>query len=179
MNPYTQTPVNAVWFVMVWAGVCGLLGFSLTALASLAGYAFLQYNVGLCWPWHRAAVIGLYTSYVVPIFLRITYGRDKLPRGPFSLGRWYMPIGVVAVAWVTFIVILLLFPPGQSSTPKTMSQCTPIPCHKHVTDLFCRRLRGSDHWRCFHFCLGFLDRFSPQMVHRASQDHRRARGAEL
>ena len=48
MNPYTQTPVNAVWFVMVWAGVCGLLGFSLTALASLAGYAFLQYDVGLC-----------------------------------------------------------------------------------------------------------------------------------
>lgn len=37
MNRRTQTPVNAVWLVMVLAGVCGLLGFSETALSSLAG----------------------------------------------------------------------------------------------------------------------------------------------
>ena len=48
-----------------------------------------------------ASVIGLYVSYVTPIFLRITTGRDKLQHGPFSLGKWYMPIGIVAVAWVS------------------------------------------------------------------------------
>lgn len=37
MNSYTQTPVNAVWLVMAMAGVCGVLGFSETALVSLAG----------------------------------------------------------------------------------------------------------------------------------------------
>ena len=37
MNHYTQTPVNAVWLVMVLSGVCGLLGFSEAALSSLAG----------------------------------------------------------------------------------------------------------------------------------------------
>ena len=37
MHPYTRTPVNAVWLVMVLAGLCGLLGFSETALSSLAG----------------------------------------------------------------------------------------------------------------------------------------------
>lgn len=37
MNSYTQTPVNAVWLVMVLSGVCGLLGFSEAALSSLAG----------------------------------------------------------------------------------------------------------------------------------------------
>ena len=37
IHPYTRTPVNAVWLVMVLAGVCGLLGFSETALSSLAG----------------------------------------------------------------------------------------------------------------------------------------------
>ena len=37
MNRRTQTPVNAVWLVMVLAGICGLLGFSETALSSLAG----------------------------------------------------------------------------------------------------------------------------------------------
>lgn len=69
----------------------------------------------------RSAVIGLYVSYATPIFLRITSGRDKLVPGPFSLGKWYMPIGIIAVAWVTFIVILLLFPPGQTTTAQDMS----------------------------------------------------------
>ncbi len=71
---------------------------------------------------HSAAVLGLYTSYVVPILLRITSGRDKLVPGPFSLGRWYMPIGIVAVAWVAFISVLLLFPPGVNPAPGDMSK---------------------------------------------------------
>jgi amino acid transporter len=37
INHSTQTPVNAVWLVMVVSGFLGLLGFSATALASLAG----------------------------------------------------------------------------------------------------------------------------------------------
>ena len=72
----------------------------------------------------RASVIGLYTSYVTPIFLRITSGRDKLVRGPFSLGKWYMPMGVIAVSWVMFIVVLLLFPSASSTTAQTMSKPT-------------------------------------------------------
>ncbi|KAJ6624886.1 amino acid transporter [Mycena sp. CBHHK59/15] len=99
-------PVNAVWFVMFFSAICGLLGFSVTALTSLAG----------------ASVIGLYTSYVVPIFLRITSGRDKLEPGPFSLGRWSTPVGAIAVAWVTFVTIVLLFPPGQTTAADTMSK---------------------------------------------------------
>ncbi|KAJ6561189.1 amino acid transporter [Mycena vulgaris] len=100
-----SVPVNAVWFVMFWAAIFGLLGFSVTALTSLAG----------------ASVIGLYTSYAAPIFLRITSERNKLEPGPFSLGRWSTPIGTIAVAWVTFIVIVLVFPPEQSVTPETMN----------------------------------------------------------
>jgi len=110
INPYTQTPVNAVWLVMVCAGFCGLLGFSAAALSSLAG----------------ASVIGLYGSYATPILLRITSGRDKLVPGPFTLGRWYMPIGIVAVSWVTFIIILLMFPPGQTVVAKDMNYAVVI-----------------------------------------------------
>lgn len=71
---------------------------------------------------HRASVIGLYTSYATPIFLRITSGRDKLIPGSFYLGRWASPIGVVAVAWVAFINVLLLFPSGQHTDAKDMSE---------------------------------------------------------
>ncbi|KAJ7777309.1 APC amino acid permease [Mycena metata] len=101
----SAVPVNAVWFVMFWAAIFGLLGFSVTALTSLAG----------------ASVIGLYTSYAAPIFLRITSGRGKLQPGPFSLGRWSTPVGVIAVSWVTFIVIMLLFPPGEKPTANSMN----------------------------------------------------------
>ncbi|KAH7926011.1 amino acid transporter [Leucogyrophana mollusca] len=110
MNRHTQTPVNAVWFVMVGAAICGLLGFSTAALSSLAG----------------ASVIGLYVSYATPIFLRITSGRDKLVPGPFSLGRWYIPIGIVAVSWVTFIVVLLFFPSTQTVAAPGMNYAVVI-----------------------------------------------------
>ncbi|KAI9467111.1 amino acid transporter [Lactarius psammicola] len=91
VNHYTQTPVNAVWLVMFCASLCGLLGFSAAALASLAG----------------ASVIGLYSSYATPIFLRITSGRDKLVPGTFYLGRWSSPIGAVAVA-VDYAVVIIM-----------------------------------------------------------------------
>ncbi|KAJ7708712.1 amino acid transporter [Mycena rosella] len=100
-----SVPVNAVWFVMGWAAIFGLLGFSVTALTSLAG----------------ASVIGLYTSYAAPIFLRITSGRDKFEPGPFNLGRWSIPIGIIAVSWVSFVTTMLVFPPGQAPTPQTMN----------------------------------------------------------
>lgn len=35
----------------------------------------------------------------VPIFLRICKGRG-FQQGPFSLGRWYLPVGVMALSWV-------------------------------------------------------------------------------
>jgi amino acid permease (GABA permease) len=110
LNPHTQTPVNAVWLVMVLAGICGVVGFSAAALTSLGG----------------AAVIGLYTSYAVPIFLKITSGRNKLKKGTFSLGRWSVPVGTIAVAWVLFITVLLFFPSGQTTTPQTMNYAVVI-----------------------------------------------------
>jgi amino acid transporter len=105
INRHTQTPVNAVWFVVVIAGICGVLGFSGTALTSLAG----------------SSVIGLYTSYAAPIFLRITTGKSSFIPGPFSLGRWAVPVGTIAVAWVAYIVVLLFFPPGQTTTAEGMN----------------------------------------------------------
>ncbi|EPT00229.1 hypothetical protein FOMPIDRAFT_1030520 [Fomitopsis schrenkii] len=105
MNSHTQTPVNAAWLVMFLSAICGLLGFSSAALTSLAS----------------ASVIGLYTSYTTPIFLRITSGRNKLVPGPFSLGRWSTPIGTIAVVWVTFIIVLLCFPTTQNPVASDMN----------------------------------------------------------
>jgi hypothetical protein len=55
------------------------------------------------------AVIGLYIAYVIPTFLRLRAG-DRFQRGPWHLGRWSRPIGVIAVIWVVFITILFMLP---------------------------------------------------------------------
>lgn len=69
-----------------------------------------------------ASVIGLYVSYVTPIYFRITSGKDKLKPGPFYLGRWSRPVGATAVAWVAFMVVMLLFPYSQTVGPQTTSE---------------------------------------------------------
>ena len=43
IHPRTGTPVNAVWLVMALCVLCSLVGFSTTALSSLAGYVSLVY----------------------------------------------------------------------------------------------------------------------------------------
>ncbi|KAI0757947.1 amino acid permease-domain-containing protein [Fomes fomentarius] len=106
VHPYTRTPVNAVWLVvvqLVLSAVCGLLG-----------------DCPFCVR-RSICLVGMYTSYITPIVLRLTSGRDKLHLGPFSLGRWYMPIGLIAVAWVSFVIVLLMFPPTNRPTAETMN----------------------------------------------------------
>ena len=115
-----------MWLVVCVAGVCGLLGFSEAALTSLAGYDTnpddeRRFDTNMLL--FRMAVIGLYTSYATPILLRITSGRNKFTPGPFSLGRWGIPLGYISVAWVSFIIVLLMFPPSQSVDAEDMSTC--------------------------------------------------------
>jgi len=61
------------------------------------------------------AVIGLYIAYVIPVFLRLRAGNRFTP-GPWRLGRWSRPIGVIAVLWVIFIVVLFLLPQASPIT---------------------------------------------------------------
>ncbi|KXN84940.1 hypothetical protein AN958_11882 [Leucoagaricus sp. SymC.cos] len=94
IHPRTKTPVYAVWLVMTLSAVIGVLVWSDTAFSSLAG----------------ATVVGLYSSYAIPIFLRITWGHKNFKPGPFNLGRWSRLIGAIAVSWSFFVGIVLLFP---------------------------------------------------------------------
>jgi amino acid transporter len=94
INPKTRTPTNAIWLA---AGGAFLLG--LPYLWNATAYAAVT----------SIAVIGLYIAYVMPTFLRLLQGKRFEP-GPWHLGRWSRPIGIVAVAWVVFITILFMLP---------------------------------------------------------------------
>ncbi|HEX5822996.1 MAG TPA: hypothetical protein VFY18_00930, partial [Candidatus Limnocylindrales bacterium] len=55
------------------------------------------------------AVIGLYVAYVSPVFLRVRAG-SRFQAGPWTLGRYGRPIGIVATIWVAIIVVLFMLP---------------------------------------------------------------------
>jgi amino acid transporter len=58
------------------------------------------------------AVIGLYVAYIAPVFLRLRAGK-RFQDGPWTLGRWSRPIGIVGTIWVIFISIIFMLPQAQ------------------------------------------------------------------
>ena len=79
-QPKTRTPTNAIWLA---AG--GALVLGLPYLWNSTAYAAVT----------SIAVIGLYVAYVLPTFLRLRLGLGFQP-GPWHLGRWSRPIGIIA-----------------------------------------------------------------------------------
>jgi amino acid permease (GABA permease) len=94
VNKRTRTPTNAIWLAAAGALIPGL-----PYLWNEASYAAVT----------SIAVIGLYIAYVLPTFLRLRQGSTFQP-GPWHLGRWSMPIGIIAVVWVVFITVLFMLP---------------------------------------------------------------------
>jgi amino acid permease (GABA permease) len=94
VNHRTRTPTNAIWLAAAFALLLGL-----PYLWNPTAYAAVT----------SIAVIGLYIAYVTPTFLRLRQG-ENFRRGPWHLGRWSRPIGIIAVIWVIFITILFMLP---------------------------------------------------------------------
>jgi amino acid permease (GABA permease) len=100
VNKRTRTPTNAIWLAVVGALILGL-----PYLWNSAAYAAVT----------SIATIGLYIAYVTPTFLRLRQG-SNFQRGPWHLGRWSKPIGIIAIVWVIFITILFILPTASPIT---------------------------------------------------------------
>jgi amino acid transporter len=109
INPRTRTPTNSIWLAAVGAFILGL-----PYLYSPVAYAAVT----------SIAVIGLYVAYITPVFLRLRAG-SRFKEGPWTLGRWSRPIGIVATIWVIFICIMFLLPQAQPITINTFNY-TPV-----------------------------------------------------
>lgn len=97
INPKTRTPTNAVW---LGVGVSALTGA--LSLIQKDGYSVAFFALtGIC-------VVGLYISYVLPIFLRLR--NPDFVQGPFNLRGYSKIIGWISVVWVAFITILFMSP---------------------------------------------------------------------
>jgi amino acid permease (GABA permease) len=105
VNPRTRTPTNAIWLA---AGGALLLG--LPYLWNSTAYVAVT----------SIAVIGLYVAYVLPTLLRLMLGKRFVP-GPWQLGRWSRPVGIIAVVWVAFISVLFMLPTASPITGKNFN----------------------------------------------------------
>jgi len=104
-----RTPRNAIILAAVGAFI-----LAIPSVFNFAAYVAIT----------SIATIGLYISYVIPIFLRARKG-ESFERGPWHLGKWSRPIGIIAIAWVIFIAVLFMLPTLNPITPVTFNY-TPV-----------------------------------------------------
>jgi hypothetical protein len=64
---------------------------------------------------------GLYSSYLIPILLRVTVSRNTFEPAEFSLGKYSIPFGVIAVLWAAFMIIVLCLPQDAPITINNMN----------------------------------------------------------
>ncbi|KAJ7659582.1 APC amino acid permease [Mycena polygramma] len=105
INPITGTPVRCVWFSATCAALLGLTTFAGPA-ATTALFAL--------------GVVGQYVANSVPIAARFL-GGQPFKRGPFYLGVFSLPVAVIAVLWMAFMTVVLMFPTGRDPSAQTMN----------------------------------------------------------
>lgn len=97
------TPAPAVWLSIVVAFLATVSSGTYAAVTSIS-------------------VIGLYFSYIIPVYLawRRRGSGTEAGQGPWHLGRFGASINVIAIAWVIFITVILSVPDNMRAG-KTMA----------------------------------------------------------
>lgn len=106
-------PVRAIILITVTAGLLGLVNIgSSTAFNALTSLA----------------LIGHYTSYLLPITLLVLrrFGKKEIPWGPWTLGRWGLPINLVSMAYSIVLIVFMVFPPYQPVRAENMNYASVI-----------------------------------------------------
>ncbi|GAX08178.1 amino acid permease [Secundilactobacillus silagincola] len=91
-----HTPAVAIWVIAVIAFLAGISDGIYAVIGTMS-------------------VIGLYSSYFVPIALKLraqfrgAWTADD--NGPWHLGKWSVPVSIVACLWVIFLIGLMILSP--------------------------------------------------------------------
>lgn len=88
-------PTRAIWLSLLIAFLLGV--------PSVGNSAVLNALFSL-------TATGLYSSYLIPILLRITVARASFQPAEWNLGAYSVPIAVVSVVWGLLMIILLCLP---------------------------------------------------------------------
>jgi amino acid transporter len=101
-----QTPTWAALFIAIFALVITIPAY----FPNTAGtpVAFLAVT--------SIAVIGLYIAYTIPVYLRWR-AHDKFEPGPWTLGKKYKWVNMIAVVWVAICVVIFCLPYSPLGVP--------------------------------------------------------------
>ncbi|KAK3341355.1 amino acid permease-domain-containing protein [Lasiosphaeria hispida] len=106
VNETLSCPVPATLFVAIIATGLGAIPLgSPVAFLNLAG----------------SFIILTTTSYALPFAGNILSGRKYFPKGPFHLGKFGMPVNILAVLFITLFNIFYCFPYALPTTEETMN----------------------------------------------------------
>ncbi|KAI8897112.1 APC amino acid permease [Globomyces pollinis-pini] len=115
INQDTKIPTNSVWL-----GVA--LSIILAVPALLSPTQPLSKGIPIAFSAVTSvSVIGLYISYVIPVFLRHTTSSESFVSGPFHLGGFSKVVGWVSILWVFLITIIFVLPTSLPSDANTES----------------------------------------------------------
>ena len=108
-----MTPVRAIILVATCAALLGLVNIS----SSVAFNALTS-----------VALVGHYTSYLLPITLLVVrrFGKSEIPWGPWTLGRWGLPINIAAISYSVILIVFMVFPPYQPVSAQNMNYASLI-----------------------------------------------------
>ncbi|KAJ6540973.1 amino acid transporter [Mycena vulgaris] len=106
INSFTGTPVRCVWFSSTCAALLTLLTFAGPAATGAI------FSLG---------VIGQYVAISIPVAARYLGGQVEFSKGPFHLGAFSKFVAIIAVLWMWFMTIVLLFPTEPNPVAETMN----------------------------------------------------------
>ncbi|HEY6293392.1 MAG TPA: amino acid permease [Terriglobia bacterium] len=96
VSPQHRTPGAAIWLSVIAAFAVALYSGAYPVVTSIS-------------------TIGLYLSYILPVYLGVRARRAGRwrERGPWHLGRYSGAVNLAALAWTVFICVMLVMPPNQ------------------------------------------------------------------
>lgn len=93
VNPFTGTPLYAVWISVFFCIAINLIG--------LGSYAAIAGVFNIC-------AIALDWSYIIPILCKLLGG--KFTPGPWHLGKFSVAVNAWACIWTFFVTIIFFLP---------------------------------------------------------------------
>ncbi|CAI6099488.1 unnamed protein product [Clonostachys chloroleuca] len=107
VNKRTLTPVNAVWFNTLIGVLLNLLMFGGVAISAV-------FSIG---------AVASFVAFTTPIFIKTVFVGNKFRRGPWHLGNFSIPCGILSSVFVFVMIPILCFPvvKGDNLTPDMMN----------------------------------------------------------
>ncbi|KAH8646109.1 amino acid/polyamine transporter I [Xylariales sp. PMI_506] len=106
VNETWKVPVRAIWMQGIIIGLVGVLyTFANTVLEAILS----------------VSTIALTISYGLPIAVLLYVGRDKLPPGPFRLGRFGTIANYISVIYCAITTVFFFFPSSPAPAPSDMN----------------------------------------------------------